>query len=239
MQRVSRLLLQVRAPTMDSMLIDSPTERTTAGTDLILALLALGCCLFVLRVGRGAPGEARVWGGAFALLSLAAFLGAIAHGLKMPPRANALLWRPLNLALGLTISLFVVGVVYDLRNKAAARRILAPMLAVGVGFFVLTQVASGTFLMFVLFQAVAMLFALGAYGWLGVKRRLAGAWWMAGGVLATLIAAAIQATGAVSFTLVWPFDHNGVYHLVQMVGLLLLTAGLRAAFLANRSRPAD
>ena len=180
-----------------------------------------------------------MWGGALALLSLAAALGAIAHGLKMPPRVNALLWRPLNLALGLTIALFVVGVVYDLRSKVAAQRVLAPMLAVGVGFFVLTQIVSGTFLVFVLFQAVAMLFALGAYGWLGVKRRLAGAWWMAGGVLVTLIAAAIQATGSVSFTLVWPFDHNGVYHLVQMVGLLLLTAGLRAGFRANRPDPSD
>jgi hypothetical protein len=218
---------------------DSPTERTTAATDVALGLLALGCCLFVLRAGRREPWKARVWGGAFALLSVAAFLGALAHGLKLPPRTNAWLWRPLNLALGLTVGLFVVGVIYDLRSKTAARRILAPMLAVGVGFFVLTQLASGTFLVFVLFQAVAMLFALGAYGWLAVKRRLAGAWWMAGGVLVTLLAGAIQATGAVSLTLVWPFDHNGVYHFVQMVGLLLLTVGLGASFPTDRADPSN
>ena len=46
---------------MDSILIDSPTERTTSATDVILALLALGCCLFVLRVGRREPWKARVW----------------------------------------------------------------------------------------------------------------------------------------------------------------------------------
>lgn len=224
---------------MNPILIDSPTERTTAATDVLLALLALGCCLFVLRVGRGAPWKARVWGGAFALLSLAAFIGAIAHGFKMPPRVNSMLWRPLNLALGLTVALFVVGVVYDLRSKVAAQRVLAPMVAVGVGFFVLTQLVSGTFLVFVIFQAVAMLFALGAYGWLAVKRRLAGAWWMAGGVLITLVAGTIQATGALSFTLVWPFDHNGVYHFAQMVGVLLLTVGLRASFLPDRPDPSD
>jgi hypothetical protein len=113
------------------------------------------------------------------------------------------------------------------------------MLAVGVGFFALTQLLSGTFLVFVLFQAVAMLFALGAYGCLAVKRRLAGAWWMAGGVLVTLLAGAIQATGSLPFTLVWPFDHNGVYHFVQMVGLLLLTVGLGASFRADRPDPSD
>jgi hypothetical protein len=58
---------------------------------------------------------------------------------------------------------------------------------------------------------------------------------MAAGVLVTIIAAAIQASGSVSLTLIWPFDHNGLYHLVHMVGALLLLAGLRAALLSPRA----
>ena len=48
---------------MDSIFVDSPTERTTSVTDVILALLALGCCLLVLRMGRASRGR-RVCGAA-------------------------------------------------------------------------------------------------------------------------------------------------------------------------------
>ena len=57
---------------------------------------------------------------------------------------------------------------------------------------------------------------------------------MAAGVLVTLIAAGVQASGAVSVTLIWQFDHNGLFHLIQMVGVVLLVAGLRAALLADK-----
>ena len=43
-----------------------------------------------------------------------------------------------------------------------------------------------------------------------------------------ILAAAVQAEGALGFTLIWTFDHNGVFHLVQMVGLGLLVWGLKS-----------
>jgi len=214
--------------------IDIPFEQTTAVTDAILAVLALACSLYVLQVGRSDRWKAGVWAGAFGLLTVAAILGTIAHGFQMSAATKDLLWQPLNLALGLTIALFVVGVVYDWWGQAAARRVLLPMLAVGVIFFVVTRIFTGTFLVFVIYQAIAMLFALAVYTWLAAKQRLSGAWLMAAGVLVTIIAAAIQASQAVSFTFIWQFDHNGTYHLIQMIGVILLTLGLRAAFLAKK-----
>jgi len=50
---------------------------------------------------------------------------------------------------------------------------------------------------------------------------------MAAGILVSIIAAGIQANKSVIVTFIWRFDHNGIYHLVQIVGLLLLFAGLR------------
>jgi hypothetical protein len=213
--------------------IDITTEQTTAATDAILALLALGCCLYLLSLGRYNPWKTRVWAGAFGLLTLAAVLGTIAHGFKMAEQTRELLWQPLNLALGLTIALFVVGVVYDVWGLAASRRVLWPMLAVGVGFFVVARLIPGTFLVFVIYQGVAMLFALGAYIWLAVQQRLNGAWLMAAGVLVTIIAAGIQASQAVLLTLIWQFNHNGIYHFIQMAGVILLTTGLRAALVTK------
>ena len=40
------------------------------------------------------------------------------------------------------------------------------------------------------------------------------------------VAAGAQAT-SVSFKVLVPFDHNGVFHLIQMVGLAILGIGLR------------
>jgi hypothetical protein len=51
---------------------------------------------------------------------------------------------------------------------------------------------------------------------------------MAAGVFLSIVAAAIQAKQSTSIRVIWEFDHNGIFHLVQMAGLVLLLAGLRA-----------
>ena len=80
-----------------------------------------------------------------------------------------------------------------------------------------------------IYEAIAMLIALTIYLQLTMQRKLGGAAFMTAGVLLTLIAAALQASKAVTFTMVWQFDHNGDFHLAQMVGVLMLVAGLRRA----------
>ncbi len=174
-----------------------------------------------------------VWSWVFGLLAIAGLLGAVAHGLALSEGVRDLLWQPLFLSLGLVVALFVVGAVYDWRGRAAARRILPFMVVVGVAFYGITLILSGGFLVFVLYEAAAMLFALAAYLALAARRRLAGAGWMAAGIALNIVAAAIQATGAVSVTLIWPFDHNGVFHLVQIVAIVVLMHGLGTSLEAD------
>lgn len=207
--------------------IDIPTEQTTAATNVLLAGVAAGCGLALARRRQRAPWKVGLWGAAFGVLTLAAILGASAHGFKMPPQTYHLLWQPLNLLLGSLIALFVAGVVCDAWGKQASRRVLPPMLLAGVAFYLFTLANPGSFLVFVAYQTVCMLFALGVYSWLAWRKRQAGTAWMAAGVLTTMVAAGIQASGQASLHLVWPFDHNGIYHLVQIVGVLLLFVGLR------------
>jgi hypothetical protein len=50
----------------------------------------------------------------------------------------------------------------------------------------------------------------------------------------TIIAAVVQAgwDGKASpLTFIWQFDQNGLYHLIQMVGVVLLLVGLRMGLL--------
>jgi hypothetical protein len=58
---------------------------------------------------------------------------------------------------------------------------------------------------------------------------------MAAGVLVTMVAAGLQAGGSVTLHAGLDFDRNGVYHLVQIVGILLPATGLREGL----TRPAE
>jgi hypothetical protein len=139
---------------------------------------------------------------------------------------QAWLWRPLFLALGFVVAMFVVGAVFDFKGERAANASLVPMLALALSFFIINEVASGTFLIFVAYEAVAMLAILGMYLSLALKRQFEGAVTIAAGIVLNILAAAIQASGSISLTIVVPFDHNGVFHLVQIVALVVLTRGL-------------
>jgi hypothetical protein len=209
--------------------IDIPTEQTTAATDLVLALVAALCAFSLRSLRKRDPFKVDIWTSTFTLIAVAAALGAVAHGFEMEERMWDLVWQPLNLCLGLAVGFFCVGAFYDSWGRRLAKRALLPMICLGVLFYVATTLIDKGFLVFVVYEAVAMITALALYLRLAAGRRLPGALLMAVGVTVTILAAGVQAGGAVRFVLVWEFDHNGAFHLIQIVGILLLWMGIRAA----------
>lgn len=208
-------------------LVDIATERSTAATDVALALLALVLAAQLIRTPLMNGWRTKVWVFAFCLLGAGASLGAIVHGLVLPEELFQLLENALILCLGLMIALFVVASVHDIWGEPRSRRLLLPMLSVGIAFFVITLFSADSFVLFIFYQSVATLFALAGYAWLSYRRSLGGAGWIAAGILVTILAAAVQATGSMSVRIIWPLDHNGIFHLMQMPGLLLMMRGLR------------
>lgn len=203
-----------------------PTELTTAASDAALAVLALVCIRWLAARRPVDPPRVTVWILVLALLAVASALGAIAHGFELSADTMYLLWQPLFLSLGLVVALFVVAAAYDGFGPETARRLLIPALVVGACFYLITLLVPGTFLVFVLYEAVAMLVALGLYLRLAVRISEPWAWLMVLGIGLNIVAAAIQATGSVRLDVVVPFDHNGVFHLVQMVAIVVLVAGI-------------
>ncbi|MBU4317589.1 MAG: hypothetical protein KKF30_09970 [Proteobacteria bacterium] len=208
------------------MLNPSPTELTTSATDAILALECILMLVYLRRSPRENSLKIGLWTWVFGLLAFASLLGTLAHGLVMTVSLKEALWKPLYLSLGLVVSLFLTGVFLDWKGRDTAKRILPWSIGMGVLFFGLTEVFNGAFLVFVIYEAVVMLTALGVYSFLGATRRLKGAGIVALAVFLNILAAGIQAS-SVSLTLVVPFDHNGVFHLVQMAGVAALAMGLR------------
>lgn len=202
-------------------------EQTTAATNLLLATLAGGYAANLLHL-RADRWRTRVWTLAFGGLGVAAGVGAIVHGLQLGERAKALLWRWIYLTLGLVVALFAAGAIRDGWGPRAGRRALPLTLLAGLGFFAISQRVQRGFLVFVVYEASALLFALAVYVRLARNGQLAGAPLVAAGVLLSILAAAVQTTDWELNVFGLPFDHNGLFHLVQLTGLPLLVAGLRA-----------
>jgi len=212
-------------------IIDIPTEQTTAATDVVMAILALIVTIKVYNTGKDIDfKKTRIWMWAFGLLTFASATGAIAHGFQMSKLTNFILWQPLNLSLGVAIGLFVAGVVYDYRNFSLPRPLIPLLLVFAIIFYTVTVLIPNAFIVFIIYEAIAMLFAFVVYAILASRNKLKGAAWMAGGILVTIIAAAIQAIETIKVTFIWEFDHNGIFHIVQMIGLLLLLKGLQTEF---------
>ncbi|MGA1820082.1 MAG: DUF6962 family protein [Thermoplasmatota archaeon] len=207
--------------------IDIPAEQTTAFTDLVLSALAVLTAVYITRKGSKRESFRKlIWFWAFMFLSIAAVVGAIAHGFEMSDSLRDGIWNIINFSLGMTIALFLVGTVRDLKGDAFSLKFLYVMIAVSLVFFVVTVLVPGIFLVFIIYESIAMVCALGAYSYLHFKKGFPGSGLIALAILITMIAAAIQATETISFTLIWEFDFNGIFHMVQMVALPFFAIGI-------------
>jgi hypothetical protein len=212
-----------------------PTEQTTAFTDLVLAALAFIASLTLQRTCHSHdPKKSWIWTWAFGLLAIAAFFGAIAHGFKMTDRMNFIFWQPINFALGLTMAFIATGVAYDLKERSLPRIIMPVFLATGMTFYAITLLVSGSFIVFILYEAIVMLFALVSYIILSIRKKRNGYPLMALGIIVSMIAAVCQTINSIGFRFFWEFDNNGLFHLIQMPGILLLLSGLRKGIAASQ-----
>ncbi len=204
----------------------SPTELTTAATDLAVGVLCLVSLRQLLRIQTSARWKRGVWAWVLALLVLASALGAAAHGLQWSSEVRDAIWKPLYLMLALSVALFLVGGVHDWRGEAAARRFLPWAIASGTLFFVLVEWLGGAFVIFVAYETTTMLAALAMCVSLAATRRTAGAGLVAIGLALTIGAGAVQVSG-LAVRVIVPFDHNGLFHLVQLIATAVLVIGLR------------
>lgn len=206
-------------------LITSPTELTTSATD---ALLAIECTVIIALLLRTAPADrwrTNLWCWVFTLLAISSFLGALIHAIEMPKSVRIALWTPLYLSLGILVVLFIVGAVADWRGRVTAMRLVPWSIGVSAAFLGLTALLGGKFIVFIVYAATIMLSALAIYTFLAATHRLKGAAVVALAILLNLAAAAVQASN-LSLHLLFPFDHNGLFHLVQIVSTAILGLGL-------------
>jgi len=211
-------------------LITIPTEQTTAITDAILGLEAFLLAGFFQRFMPVDRLRARYWQMLLLLTGLASFQGTVAHGFEMSKGTYELLWKPLLITLGLIIANIVLVTLYDLCGRKTAKRACPLLLAMALGFFAITFIPGVTFLIFIVYEAIGMLFALIAYTYLAARKKRSGAGIIAMGIVLQIAAAVAQAAGPYEFQVVWSFNHNGIYHLIGMVATLIMILGALKGF---------
>jgi hypothetical protein len=203
-------------------------EPMTMATDYGLALLGgwLGRRLWV----RGPGAALRWWAAAFWAMGLAALLGGTAHGLApaLGVAAQDLIWRSTMVVIGAAASLLLQAVVATLGGGRWWSWLLAlewALYALWVGWI------DSDFRFAVLQYSAALIVVLVVHAGLAVRHR-AGAVSVVAGVIVSFVAAGIQQAGLAPHP---SFNHNDLYHVVQMVGLVLLYRGAVAGRAATKA----
>jgi hypothetical protein len=186
-------------------------EPVTLLTDYILGAVTayLGWRLFR---NRAAERSRRWWSYAFVALALGAFLGGTWHGFAQ----NEWLWKATLLTVGIAGSAMMVATAFatlPARGRSTVIGVAAAMLLLYSGWVMVDD----RFIVVVADTAIAfaLVAALHLWKWNGA---------ILAGVAVSLVAALVQASG---FALHQHFNHNDLYHVIQVGAMLLFYRGAR------------
>jgi hypothetical protein len=186
-------------------------EPMTLLTDYVLAGVTAWLC-FLLSKHSEIHSSRKFWALAFAALALGAFLGGTWHGFVQ----NDLLWKATLLAVGVASFAMLAGsacAVLSGRVRSFVLAFAVVKLIIYSGWmlvhdeFIFVVVDTG-----VAFAAVALLHIWKLNGWI------------LAGVAVSVAAALVQASG---FALHQHFNHNDLYHVIQIVAMVLFYRGAR------------
>lgn len=200
------------------------SEPMTLLTDYLLAGLVFYFGLRLLAHWRrvGEP-SGYWWAIGFFASAVAAFAGGTYHGFLpyLAPLAAFLLWKSTVFAIGLAALFLFAGAV--MATLAGSPRKILLTLA-GLKFFVysiwMTAHDDFRYVIYDYAPALVGICLLAAYA--ALARRAPFACWLIGGVLVSFAAAGIQMSG---LALHAHFNHNDLYHVVQMGAFWLFYRG--------------
>ena len=199
------------------------TEPMTVATNAVLAVLAF---VFAVRLGaqsaaEGSAARACLAAGMLAT-GFAAVVGALAHGTDPARKAlRAGFWRGALYATGFIGAATVASVAFFAAQGSTR---LAILLFAGIRLVIFIErvtrqpefrVAAGDY-------GVALAIVLVAAAYEMFRRRSPGMAWLIAGVLVSLVAAIVQAR---RLALHRHFNHNDLYHVIQMAALYAFYRG--------------
>jgi hypothetical protein len=194
-------------------------EPTTVATDVALAVETLVLAFLLGRSAPPLPWSRRLWVAAFVLTAVAATAGAARHALFEATASGTrrLLWSATYLALGLANLAFLGGLAYAVLLGRWARVVLAALAArCAVYSVLLVAMPSPRLVVADSVLSLVLILGLSLYSLRTVPRG-PGPWLLAGlGISAAGALVQVLRLGPVGI-----FNHNDLFHVVQMGGLWL------------------
>jgi hypothetical protein len=213
-------------------------EPTTMVTDYMVAGLAV---LFWWRLRLDADARQSVaeqwWSRAFLATALAAIAGGTTHGFApiLSETAWTVLWKATIYLLAVASLCLLLAALISIFSRRALKILVALACAKFFGYIgFLTQVEDLSYSHFdyVIYEygfSMALIFLLQIWDWW--RHRSAAAPWIMAGILVSAVASQIQMS---RLGLHRHFNHNDIFHVVQMLTLWLLYRG--GLHLASRTR---
>ncbi|MFH1853153.1 MAG: hypothetical protein ABIA75_12500 [Candidatus Neomarinimicrobiota bacterium] len=160
---------------------------------------------------------------AFWMLALGALLGALSHGISphLSPGFRTLLWKLTTFSIGFAAFFLLMSAFYHAFPFATVQmlRWLAGALLLAYLLFVWRD---DRFINVIKFYGPTMIFILLVMSYSYIAKGAAGSGWMIAGIVVSFAAAGVQMSG---FTLHKHFNHNDIYHVIQMLGIYLMFRG--------------
>ena len=202
----------------------SLSEPTTIATDYLLVVLCGFFAWRLVRSQKGAP-QASVyfWAAGFACFGLASLTGGTFHGFSMLLSQVVLqeLWKVTVYAIGLA-SFFLLTGILNASVPLPVRRFATLIPYAQLIIYVWWMATHDDFRYAIYDYAFTNLSILALQLYAGITRRALSASWLVGGVVVSFLAAAVQVDEIVFHR---HFNHNDLYHVIQMVGMYLLYRG--------------
>ena len=200
------------------------SEPTTMATDYVLVLLCGVFAWRLWRVGeRAAQASICSWAAGFVCFGFASLVGGTVHGFSTifsEPVLQAL-WKFTLYAIGLASFFLLAGTLSACIVPPLSRfAMLVPYIQLIV--YVLWMATHDDFRYVIYDYAFTNLGLLALQCHAGVIHRARSVPWLAGGVLVSFLAAAVQ-VNEIAFH--QHFNHNDLYHVIQMGGMYLFYRG--------------
>jgi len=193
-------------------------------TDYVLVVLCGFFALKLWRVGKGtAQASVCSWAAGFVCFGLASLAGGTFHGFSMVFSEAILqeLWTLTAYVIGLASFFLLTGTLSACILPSVRRfAMLIPYIQLIVYAF--WMAAHDEFRYVIYDYAFTNLGIVALQFYAGMTHRAMSAPWLVGGVLVSFLAAAAQVSGV---SLHQHFNHNDLYHVIQMVGMYLFYRG--------------
>lgn len=199
-------------------------EPATLLTDYALAGATAWLAYLLSRAREGRSARS-FWTLAFAASALGALLGGTWHGFApgLAEIAQVLLWKATVLSIGVASFGMLAGSAFVTTPAAAAKALLA-IAAAKLAIYSGWMLFHDDYVYVIADTGAAMAAVAALHGWSAIRLRDRASPWILAGVGVSALAAAVQASGFAPHRY---FNHNDLYHVIQIAAMLFFYTGAK------------